>query len=302
MSIQTVAKRKLLASRREPYWHLLAQGRHVGYRRTENGGTWCARAYDDATRKRKYKALPEVAALPANMQFDEACRRARDWFLHMEQGGESDEITVWQACENYVEHLRITKNDEERAAEETLDRFIRDVRDQPIARIKLTKLAPRHVEEWKNHVVKRPAKVSRRGRKFQLQEDRETARTAASVNRDLTALRAALNLAKARRYVTTDVAWQQVLKPISTDGGRPGRREVYLDKEQRGLLLKALGSVQFPHAKELVPFVRALCMLPLRPGVLARLRVADYDQRTQTLRLGTDKRHDSRVIDLLMAR
>jgi integrase len=44
------------------------------------------------------------------------------------------------------------------------------------------------------------------------------------------------------------------------------------------------------------PFVRALCLLPLRPGALAALAVRDFDRRTGELTIGKDRAGHARRI------
>ena len=52
---------------------------------------------------------------------------------------------------------------------------------------------------------------------------------------------------------------------------------------------------------EAEPFVRALCLLPLRPGAVAALTVADFDKRTAELTIGKDKSGKPRRIVLPVA-
>jgi integrase len=49
---------------------------------------------------------------------------------------------------------------------------------------------------------------------------------------------------------------------------------------------------------EAAPFVRALCLLPLRPGALAALTAGDFDKRTAELTIGKDKTGKPRRIQL----
>ncbi len=99
-------------------------------------------------------------------------------------------------------------------------------------------------------------------------------------------LRAALGQVKTPGTPNTDAAWQEALKPIK---GADRRRTLYLDRDERRKLLEA------SHA-EIEPFIRALCLLPLRPGALANLRVQDFDPRTRTLTIGKDKNGGPRQI------
>ena len=49
---------------------------------------------------------------------------------------------------------------------------------------------------------------------------------------------------------------------------------------------------------EAEPFVRALCLLPLRPGALAALTAGDFDKRTEELTIGKDKTGKPRRIQV----
>lgn len=288
MKIESVTHREKLNPRREPYWQLLAAGRHVGFRKTASGGSWIARAYDPATRTRAYEAFREVSQLPGSMQFSEASKRAREWFHHLDKGGLTDTLTVLQACQRYVDHQRNNKG--ETAAADALRRIERDLKPHRIANVELHKLKPQHVAEWREYMRTRPAKQPIRGLAFDEQPDREGApKAAATLNRDMTMLRAALNLAKRDGYVTTDVAWLKALTPLAN---ADGRREIYLDREQRRELIALL------EGSDSLPFVKALCMLPLRPGALADALVGDLDVRTSTLTVQRDKAGAGRKIPL----
>ena len=92
--LDTRSARARLATRREPYWHMLAGGMHLGYRRSgAHGGAWIARAYDPATRKRAYLALgPADDALDADgervLSFAQAQAKARAWHPRAFHGGQ----------------------------------------------------------------------------------------------------------------------------------------------------------------------------------------------------------------------
>lgn len=287
MKIETVKQREALPTRREPYWQGTGKGRHVGYRRTANGGTWIARAYDPATTKRNYHALTEVSALPGSEQFTAAVRAARDWFAHLDKGGTAETITVAKACELYVSHLRGKKGDS--AADDAEGRFRRHIEGDPIAGIELAKLNARHVAAWRERLEAKPAGMPKRGPKCRVKEPQvKRKRSASAVNRDLVAMRAALNLAQHDGYVTTDAAWRVKLEATPNAGQR---RDLYLTRDQRRKLIKTLPD-------DCAAFVRGLCVLPLRPGALAALTIADFDSRLGTLRIGKDKAGKGRAIRL----
>lgn len=285
--METVRQRLALKPRREPYWKALGTGRHVGYRRTEDGGNWIARAYDAGSRTRTYQALQEVSALPASEQFTAAVRAARAWFDHMDVGGSSEVITVRKACEQYVAHIRSKKGD--LAADDAVGRFRRHVDGDPIANIELPKLTSRHVGAWRERLKAKPATMPKRGKQCRVKTEQPVRpRSESSINRDLVALRAALNLAHHDGYVTNDSAWRAKLEATP---GADRRRDLYLDRDQRRALIAALPA-------DLGAFVRGLSLLPLRPGALASLTVADFDARQGALRIGKDKAGQGRIIHL----
>lgn len=288
MAIETVKQRAALAPRREPYWHTVSTGWHVGYRKTNDGGHWIARAYDSGTRARNYQALSECSRLPANEQFSAAVKAAGEWFRHLDRGGTSEVVTVADAARHYIGDLLKKKG--KAAADEARSRLTRFVIDRPIGSIPVRKLTRRHVEEWREHLKAAPVVLPRRGKycRSKKPQPEAKARAASTVNRDMVALRAALNLAKENEFVTTDMAWSVALKPIEKANGR---RTLYLDRDQRRALLAATPG-------ELSSFVHALCLLPIRPGALASLRVGDFDSRAGTLIVKRDKAGEGRWIPL----
>lgn len=287
MGIETVRQRTALEPRREPYWALIKTGRHIGYRKTETGGSWIARAYDGGTRKRLYQALDAANAATPSDQYTAAAAAAAEWFQHLDAGGTNADPTVREICALYVEHQAEHKS--ATAAKDATERFARYVNDEPIARIPIRKLTPAHVKTWRSNLAKSPAIQPKRGKKYDDAPTRpDRTRSASSINRDMVALRAALRLALADGMVTTDFAWRQALKPIKN---ADRRRDLYLDKAQRRDLLKAMPD-------DLAAFARALCLIPLRPGALAKLRVADFDKRNGALLIRDDKAGAGRSIAL----
>lgn len=285
--METVRKREELEPRREPYWRSLGSGRFVGYRRTADGGSWVARAYDSGERKQSYKALSEVNKLPPADQYSAAVKAARAWFDHVDVGGSNEVITVRRACELYAEHIRRKKGD--RAAEDAIGRFRRHVDGDQIANIELPKLTSRHVAAWRQRLKEKPATMPKRGKRCRVKTKQPVRpRSESSINRDIVALRAALNLAKHDNFVTTDAAWRTKLEATP---GADRRRDLYLDRNQRRALIAALPD-------DCAAFVRGLAVLPLRPGALAALTVGDFGSRQGVLRIGKDKAGEGRMIPL----
>lgn len=281
--IDTVDARTKLKPRQSPYWHKLSTGCHIGFRKmtSTSVGTWVAQTYDSATQKQNRRSLGEFDTLPASQRFDAAKKAAEEWFKHISQGGGTDVVTVKFACEQYVSHVRQDKGD--RYADDIDARFKRWVIDEKIAGIALPKLTRTHVDAWRKKLAKTPVIANPHSKTPTTRE-----RSPSSVNRDMTALRAALNFAHDNNHVTTDMAWRVALRPIKN---ADGRREAYLDRNQRRALIE--------HSPTDVGiFLRGLAVLPLRPGALAALTVSKFDKRLSVLSIGTDKAGGDRKIKL----
>jgi hypothetical protein len=190
-------------------------------------------------------------------------------------GGAVDAKTVAEACSAYVKHLARVKS--QKTADDVQKRFDRLVlSDKRFAAFELQKLTPPAVRAWRQRLQDRPVYRGTKGSRPSVPTSRP--RTAASVNRDMTALRAALNLALEHGWTTSDFAWRAALKPID---GADGRRNVYLDREQRQRLIEASGP--------LAPFARVLAQLPVRPGALASLTVRNFEARLNQINIELDK-------------
>jgi len=267
-NIKSDTARGRLKPRREPYWARVQAGLFVGYRKLSEGdGTWVARRrMDDG--KQKYNALGTVAS------FDEAVAAALEWVKLADVGVTTDKATVADVCRTYVEHQRLHKS--EKAAKDSEGRFKRLVYSADIGRIRLDKLTAPHVRKWLN------AQVSKA-------DDPEAVRRSKdSANRNLSMLKAALNLALKDRLVGSDAGWKSV--SAFRDVGK--RRDLLLTPKQRKDLIDHCPA-------DLRLLVKGLLLTAARPGELAAAKVGDFDHHAGTLRL-TGKT-GSRVVTLSSA-
>lgn len=280
--IDTVSARDKLRPRREPYWHRLTKGCYLGVRKmtADSEGSWIARAADESTGKQLYKALGELSEHPAHQRFDLAMKAAQEWFEHLGRGGSSEALTVAAACREYVSHLRAAGRED--AAKDAEGRFKRWVYPAKLGSLPLLKLTPKAVSDWRATLAKTPAMPQDKS------QPATKPRSGSALNRDMTALRAALNLAHENGHTTSDQAWRAKLRPIEN---ADGRRDVYLDAEQRRKLIEAAPA-------DLAAFLRALALVPLRPGAIAALTAASFDKRLSTLTIGKDKAGADRKITL----
>ena len=282
-TLTSVTARDKLKVQREPHWMKLNSGAYLGFRKMTAGstGAWLARYRTDDGRQLKL-ALGEFADSPPSQRFDLAKRAAEQWFAHLDRGGISSAKTVADACRGYVEHVRQRRSD--KPATDLEARYRRWVNGDPFGKIELAKLTRQRVSDWRSRLRKAPVKVNRDKREKPLLRER----SASSVNRDVTAVRAALNFAHDAAWVTTDVAWRVELRP---EKNADRRRDVYLDITQRQALIEAAQ----PDLRDLI---RGLSLIPLRPGALAALTVSHFDQRRSVLTVGKDKAGGDRRIKL----
>lgn len=268
LDLSKVKEREALPSQREPHWQRIRPGCFLGYRPSarEGAGTWIARSYDETQRAYRLKALGDFGELPGRDRFAAAKKEAEAFVELVESGGHTEEKieTVEEACRRYAS-----------LNPEAEGRFKRHVYADPIAKLKLVRLRRNHLKEWRQRLAEKPALVSRRKKGDPFTRPRAPS----SINRDVAMLRAALNKILAPGAPNTEAAWQEALKPIRN---ADRQRTLYLDRNQRRALLANMSA-------EAEPFVRALCLLPLRPGAVANLTVADFDKRTSELSIGKDK-------------
>lgn len=277
--LSKIGERQRLKARKgdELHWQRLRAGCFVGFRPSKKSGRgqWFARAVHADTGKYVRKALGDFGSLSGHEIFAQAKREAEAWADLVEGGAlPTRKIeTVAEACEAYAEV---------KPGPIAAGVFRRHVFDDPIAKVKLDKLRRHHLLAWRKRLEDTPALVSR-GKSSKRQTK---VRAKSTVNRDMVPLRAALGRVLVPGAPNTDAAWQEALRPHK---GADKRRDLYLDKAERKRLLAAA-------SEGAMPFVHGLCILPLRPGALAGLKVSDFEARTRTLTIGQDKNGQPRQI------
>lgn len=277
LDLSKVGNRERLKVQREPHWQRLRAGCFLGFRPSKRGGkrTWIARVYDEDASRYQVKSLGDFGTLPGNEVFAAAKKEAVKLAELVESGGEirTKIETVADACREYAKDRP-----------EAEQRFKRYVYEDSIAKVKLDKLRRRHVKEWRERLEAQPALVSRRKKGDPIERDQAPS----TVSRDMAVLRAALSKVLSPSAPNSEAAWQEALKAIPNANGR---RTLYLDRKQRKKLIESTDA-------EASPFVRALCLLPLRPGAMAALMAGDFDKRTAELTIGKDETGKPRRIQL----
>jgi len=301
--IDTVTARTKLKLRREPFWQKVSKGFHVGFRKMSDAssGIWLFR-YADESGNESERTLGALDDLPPHQRFDQAVLLARATIEGYSSAArstqarhsalaaqtretitvvtiepqQSDLVTVGSACRAYADHIHEMKG--EKAADDLVQRYRRWVDNDPICKLSLASLIRSDLDDFRRRLAATPVRADYSGATRIRSKD--------TVNRDIAALRAALNKALDDQKVATDQAWRVPLKAYKNVSRRRG---LYLDRDQRRALIE---HVPEPGAT----FVRGLSALPLRPGALAALTVADFDTRLNVLKIGVDKSGQDRRI------
>lgn len=285
-NIKTVAGRARIEPRRDPYWEKLEGALYLGWRKMTADGDahWIARMLD-STGKRIFKKLGVLMDTPDGERWNVAKREAEAWAQHITNGGSNVPKTVADVCAAYVAHLQ--RERKAKAAEDAHKRYARYVLDDArLAATELTKLTRQQIAAWRQRLEDRPVHRGTKGPAPSVATDKK--RSDSSLNRDMTPFRAALNHAFEQGWATTDNAWRVALKPIKD---ADNKRDGYLDRTQRQQLIEAAEGAT-------AQFLRALSMLPVRPGALAALTVANFDPRRKLLSVTVDKTAGGRQIVL----
>jgi integrase len=252
-NLKSRSARAALKPRREPYWHCIRVGLYVGFRRVlEGDGTWIARRLQAGSKKYLYRSLGALD------EFDEAIKQTQAWAAGIDAGGSHKARTIETACRGYVTHQKAhvgTAN-----SSDAEGRFERLVYRTPFGATMLDKLRTTQIKEWLN------AQLDEEGDEEALRRSKDSA------NRNLTTLKAALNLALRDRLVASDAGWKTVTR--FPNAGR--RRELYLSVSDRAALVEHCD----PH---LAALVTALMLTAVRPGEIASANVGDFNQARGTL-------------------
>lgn len=252
MKLDTAAKRIRLKPRREPYWHKIAKGKYLGYRRTPGGsGTWTARMRGE-DEKQKYHALG------SDLGFDEALKAAMHWMGHAGRT-EDHRYTLKQAVDDYVRHLEI--NNSSKASSDTKQRLEKHLPSR-LLKTELSRLTTAKLNRWRDSMVKTKG------------DDDDIRKSKDSVNRVLSMLKAALNLAFRNGLVATDTDWRRV----SAFRNVTANRRLFLSDKQVTELLEAT-------SREFHNLIKAGVLTGARYGELAEVKVKNFDSKQGTIEL-----------------
>lgn len=289
--LENRSNRLKLKPQKQPYWSKLKEGQFIGYFRpmSKGAGSWRAKWRDTETGARKTTTLGTADDFTdANgdqvLTWAQANDKARAWFevaaneAVLVAGGEvlpKGPYTVAQAMEDYFQDCERRGVRGLRAARSANRVHILPV----LGLLEVAKLTRARLEKWQTAVAASPALARPRpgAEKPNLRykdpsPDQQRARKDTS-NRVLTVLKAALNLALARRRVSgSGEAWREV----KTFKGVGQARTRFLEVADQVRIVNACP----PDFRRLV---RAALFTGGRYGELARAMVQDFNPTAGTL-------------------
>jgi integrase len=285
--------RSRLKARGKPYYRLIEEGLHVGYRRPRGrrgkpapAGKWVVRRY---TGKQTYVVETLAAADDfsdsdgvAVLDFAQAQNRARE--LHVQSAhaaaGIAGPLTVAAALDIHFEFLA------GRGQGIVNQKYHGDGFITPaLGDVEVAKLTTKQLRKWHHNLAKLPPRVRTKAGEPQQHRaintnDAEAARRRkSSANRILTTLKAALNhVWREEKLVPSDVEWRRVEPFKKVDGARTD----YLQIPQAKRLINAADPV-------FRPVVQTALATGCRYGEVCRLKVQDFNPDAGTLAIWQSK-------------
>lgn len=273
--LETRAARDRLTPGRTPHFKTLVPGKlHLGYRRKKKNlpGQWIVRHYVGGER---YRVAPLGLADDFQdagddnefLTFAEAQRMAHNHRIERRRG---KGMNVANAIADYVKEVRTEREATADDAERTAALLILP----RLGRIKLADLTTEDIIDWRNTLAKEPARTRTKPGTEQKFKERPQTKEAqrgrrATVNRILTVLKAALNLAFKKKNVHDDLAWRHAEPFEKVDAARPGFLTV---AECKRLINAANPDTGFRD------LVRAALTTGCRYGELCVLQVRDFQR------------------------
>ncbi len=299
--------RARLKQRGKPYWTTIERGRvHLGYRRlgkskdgTPLAGPWIVRHYVGNERYLEEGIgvaddLSDADGITI-LNFDQAVVLTRGRMTVRAEnaiGKNNRPWTVQDAMDDYLTYLEHEKKSA-RDARYKAEAFILPTFGQR----EIASLTVDNLRKWLSELAKSPARLrtAKKGKRAKKQQHRELdpddveakRQRRATANRVLTIFRAALNRAFNDGKVGSDLAWRRLEGFKQVDAAR----QDFLTVEDAKRLINASN----PDFRNLV---HAGLLTGCRYGELARLKVSDFNARSETIAIGTSKSGDPRHVIL----
>ncbi len=294
--LDTRSARERLAPKHEPYWRLISEGRHIGYRKgkVKRGktpkGKWIARAYTtNGYRKWVLGEADDIADADGKnvLTFAQAQEAAHERFKSLTAGNvAAGPYTVKAAIEGYMADYTARSG----KGTSRYEYFVNAHILPNLGDIEVSDLTLERITRWHRGLARTPARL--RTRKGAPQNYREVSddpdaqrRRRATANRVLAILKAGLNFALAQGKVQCDGrAWREA-RPFK---GVDAAKIRYLKDDEVTRLVNAC-------QPDLRQIVTAALLTGSRYGELTRVRVEDFDSDARILHVTEAKGGRPRV-------
>jgi integrase len=284
-----------LAPRGKPYWRLIEDGLHLGYRRLKGGraGTWCLRSYLGDKRHAVEGIGSADDYSDANgitiLNFAQAQTRARRAVEHKAHTSKDAPLTVDRVMEEYLGWL----DEHGKSGVDSRARYIAFIK-QPLGTCLVNSLTTKQLRDWHASLTKKPPRLRTAAGKAQKYRDPDHSEDAkrrrkASANRTLTVLRAALNMAwrEHRKLVPSGDEWRAV-KPFKNVDAFRSR---YLTVAEAQRLINATSG-------DFRTLVQTALATGCRYGELCNMRVKHFNEDVGVLTIPVAKAGKSRDVIL----
>jgi integrase len=287
--------RAKLAARHDPYWHLMAEGQHIGYRKSAEGrGRWIARYYikDGEEKGYRFETLGSADdTVPADdgevLSYSQAVVHANKWFSEVDKdlaaGIRRGAYTVRDAADDWIAAWKSSEASKRNSLSNLKHHILPDLGSREVA-----KLTRHEIQRWLGKLAaKKPIRTiqheaaakdlspSRRSKVTYDANDPETQRkrrdTANRIFNDLSAL---LTFAYRNQRVGSKVAWETVDKFENVNLAK----NEYLTLKEANDFIKVC-------PKDFRDLVQGALTTGCRYGELSKLKVSAYDPQLHAISL-----------------
>lgn len=282
--VKSIRQRKLLSPRRKPYFVALnsIQHAHLGYRKTKQrqqtaGGSWLLRYRIDGKYRETRLANCDDDGLPANgttiLTFADAANLAAKRYSEITAEIAPTTEQDYTICKCVCDYLKFLEA-EGKPVEDALWRINTHI-EPHLKSVNCKDLTAQLLRDWRDQLAKEPPRVRAPRasgkpayRDVDMNNPEVLRKRKSTVNRTLTVLRAALNLAFQNDKIESDTAWRKV----RGFKGVEARRTRYLTPDEADRLVRACDQ-----EKDFQDLVRGALYTGCRYGELKRAEVRHFD-------------------------
>lgn len=212
--------RRKLPTRHEPYWRLIHEGMHLGYRKGPRGGAWIARQfYQGKYQKKALGTADDVSDADGVdiLSYRQAQEAAQGWSATLRLPEPPAPYTVSDAIADYLEWYKANKKIYFASKHSAELNII-----PKLGSVLVHELTTKQIRKWHENLANTAARArsSKLSRKKNLHEKTNPRARRATANRVLTILKAALNCAWRDGKTPTDHEWRKVRPFHNVDAPR----------------------------------------------------------------------------------